>query len=356
MNTIEVKTKSQNYQVRIGRGLLAHLSDELENALAGQKRPSTIAVVTESNVAPLHLAATVEALAPFGAQVVQYIFPAGETSKHLGTVTQILNFLAENHVTRSDLVVALGGGVTGDIAGFSAAIYLRGIRVVQIPTTLLAAIDSSVGGKTGVDLPSGKNLCGAFWQPSLVLCDPELLRTLPQEILHDGVAEAIKYGVIGDRPLFDLLASQNLDEHLETVIERCVASKAAIVARDEFDRGDRALLNFGHTFAHAIEKCSGFAVSHGRAVGIGMVMMSQLAYQQGWTHEECAPAVAQALQRYALPTATEFTPTRLLPYLLGDKKRSGKELTLVIPETIGHCVRKSIDVEELREILESLVI
>ncbi|MBQ4480480.1 MAG: 3-dehydroquinate synthase [Victivallales bacterium] len=347
MKTIEVKTKSQTYQVRIGRGLLASLSGELETALKGQKRPSTIALVTESNVAPLHLATAVEALRPFGARVLQYVFPAGETSKNLDTVAGILNFLAENRVTRSDLVVALGGGVTGDIAGFAAAIYLRGVRVAQIPTTLLAAIDSSVGGKTGVDLPAGKNLCGAFWQPSLVLCDPNLLATLPKEILHDGVAEAIKYGVISDRPLFDLLATQNLDEYLEEVIAQCVASKAAIVARDEFDRGDRALLNFGHTFAHAIEKCSGFAISHGRAVGIGMVMISQLAYQQGWTREECAPAIADALQRYGLPTVTEFTPAQLLPYLLGDKKRAGNQLTLVIPETLGHCVLHPVPVEEL---------
>ncbi|MBO4618867.1 MAG: 3-dehydroquinate synthase [Victivallales bacterium] len=350
MATIEVKTKSGTYQVRIGRGLLEHLSGELETALAGQKRPSTIAVVTESNIAPLHLTATAEALAPFGTKVVQYVFPAGETSKHLGTVAEILNFLAENHVTRSDLVVALGGGVTGDIAGFAAAIYLRGIRVAQIPTTLLAAIDSSVGGKTGVDLPAGKNLCGAFWQPSLVLCDPDLLKTLPDEILHDGVAEAIKYGVIGDRPLFDLLACQNLDECLETVIEHCVASKADIVARDEFDRGDRALLNFGHTFAHAIEKCSGFAISHGRAVGIGMVMISQLAYQQGWTREECASAIADVLRRYDLPTATDFTSAQLLPYLLGDKKRAGNQLTLVIPESIGRCILHPIDVEEFQRL------
>ena len=347
MATIEVKTKSQTYQARIGRGLLSQLSDELETALAGQKRPSTIAVVTESNVAPLHLATTLEALRPFGACVPHYVFPAGETSKNLDTVAGILNFLAENRVTRSDLVVALGGGVTGDIAGFASAIYLRGIRVAQIPTTLLAAIDSSVGGKTGVDLPAGKNLCGAFWQPSLVLCDPDLLTTLPKEILHDGVAEAIKYGVISDRPLFDLLATQNLGEHLEEVIQRCVASKANIVARDEFDRGDRALLNFGHTFAHAIEKCSDFTISHGRAVGIGMVMISRLAYQQGWTREECAPAIAAALQRYGLPTTTDFTAAQLMPYLLGDKKRAGNQLTLVIPETIGQCVLYTVPVEEL---------
>ncbi|MBR4518229.1 MAG: 3-dehydroquinate synthase [Victivallales bacterium] len=351
MNSIEVKTGSSAYQVRIGRGLLDSLSAELESALQGQKRPSTIAVVTESNVAPLHLATAVEALRPFGARILQHVFPAGETSKNLDTVTGILNFLAENHVTRSDLVVALGGGVTGDIAGFAAAIYLRGIRVAQIPTTLLAAIDSSVGGKTGVDLPAGKNLCGAFWQPSLVLCDPDLLTTLPIKVLHDGVAEAIKYGVIGDRPLFDLLATRNLDDHLEEVIAQCVASKSAIVARDEFDRGDRALLNFGHTFAHAIEKCSDFTIPHGRAVGIGMVMISQLAYQQGWTREACAPAIAAALQRYGLPTATDFTSVQLMPYLLGDKKRSGNKLTLVIPETIGHCVLKTIAVEELQDIL-----
>ena len=353
METIEVKAKSSAYQVRIGRGLLGSLAQELERALAGQARPTTIALITESNVAPLHAAAAEAALAGFGARVVRHVFPAGESSKHLGTVADILDFLAANHVTRSDLVVALGGGVTGDIAGFAAAIYLRGIRVAQIPTTLLAAIDSSVGGKTGVDLPAGKNLCGAFWQPSLVLCDPDLLGTLPREILHDGVAEAIKYGVIGDRPLFELLNAQPLDAVLEEVIQRCVASKAAIVARDEFDRGDRALLNFGHTFAHAIEKCSGFTVSHGRAVGIGMVMMAQLAFRQGWTQENCAPAIAAALRRYDLPTATDFTPAQLLPYLLGDKKRAGGKLTLVIPESLGKCVLYQIAVEELKKILDS---
>ena len=351
MPTIEVKPRSGAYQVRIGRGLLGGLSAELETALAGQKRPSAIALVTESNVAPLHAAAAEAALRPFGARVVRHVFPAGESSKTLGTVAAVLDFLAANRITRSDLVVALGGGVTGDLAGFAAAIYLRGIRVVQIPTTLLAAIDSSVGGKTGVDLPAGKNLCGAFWQPSLVLCDPDLLKTLPRDILHDGVAEAIKYGVIGDKPLFDLLATQSLDNHLEDVIARCVASKAAIVERDEFDRGDRALLNFGHTFAHAIEKCSGFTISHGRAVGIGMVMIAQLAYQQGWTQEDCSRQIAAALHRYGLPAETAFTHAQLLPYLLGDKKRTGGQLTLVVPETIGRCVLHPIAVEKLQEIL-----
>ena len=342
MNTIDVNTRTGVYQVRIGRGLLARLSQELESALAGQRRPSTIALVTESTVGPLHAEAVESALARFGARVIRLVFPAGESSKTLETVTGVLDFLAAHQVTRSDLVIALGGGVTGDLAGFAAAIYLRGIRVVQIPTTLLAAIDSSVGG----------NLCGAFWQPSLVLCDPNLLQTLPPEILHDGVAEAIKYGVIGDRPLFDLLANQPLDDHLEEIIARCVASKAAIVARDEFDRGDRALLNFGHTFAHAIEKCSDFTISHGRAVGIGMVMIARLAFQQGWTPTNCATTIADALQRYGLPTTTDFTPAQLLPYLLGDKKRAGNQLTLVIPESIGHCVLRPIALEELINIVE----
>ena len=347
--TIPVHTSRGQYEVRIESGLLARTGAELRAHVAPP--PARVAVVTDSNVAPLHLPRVMQSLAEAGFDAAFHIFPAGEASKTLATAAAILDFLARERFTRTDLVLALGGGVVGDVAGFAAAIYLRGVRVVQVPTTFLAAIDSSVGGKTAVDLPAGKNLCGAFWQPARVLCDPEALATLPPEILHDGCAEAIKYGVIADRPLFDLLADGNLAPRLEEVVARCVGIKAEIVARDEFDRGDRALLNFGHTIGHAIEKCSNFAISHGAAVGIGMVRIAEIAARQGWSKEDCAPAIAAALRRYSLPVSTSFTPADLLPAMLSDKKRAGGEITLVVPEAIGRCVRHPVPVAELKELL-----
>ncbi len=343
MNVIPVKTSSGTYQVRIGRGLLAGVGEIIkELGPAG-----AVAVVTDSNVAALHLPALQESLKGAGINCHTYVFPAGEPSKTLSTVADILNFMAEKRITRGDLVVALGGGVVGDIAGFAAAIYLRGIRVVQLPTTFLAAIDSSVGGKTGVDLPAGKNLAGAFKQPSMVICDVDTLKTLPMEVFHDGTAEAIKYGVIADRQLFDMLAAGGLEENLEAVIARCVQIKADIVGRDEFDRGERALLNLGHTIGHAVEKCSNFAVSHGRGVAIGMVMIASIAAKQGWTTEDFSPAIATALQRYGLPTDTQFTPEELIPFMSSDKKREGGTINFVIPTAIGRCVTHSHPVAEL---------
>ena len=230
MRSISVHT-GKPYEVHIEAGILQRAGE----LLSAQGLRGKIALISDDRVMALHGNTVTAVLKQAGFEVVIYAFPNGEESKNMQTVSSILEFLAENSLTRSDIVVALGGGVVGDIAGFCAAIYLRGIRFVQLPTTLLAAIDSSVGGKTGVDLSSGKNLAGAFWQPELVLCDPDVLGTLPEEIFNEGASEAVKYGVIADRELFDLLSAGRLQQELEQVIERCVQIKSRLVSEDEFD-------------------------------------------------------------------------------------------------------------------------
>ncbi len=343
LSRIPVHCSGGDYQVAIGRGALSLLPE-----LAARLGAPRVAVITDSNVAPLHLQ-RVMGLLPRGA--ASYVFPAGEASKNLSSIAGMLDFLANAQLTRSDLVVALGGGVAGDMAGFTAAIYLRGIRVVQLPTTLLAAIDSSVGGKTGVDLPQGKNLAGAFWQPSGVLCDTGLLETLPRRILFDGVAEAVKYGVIRDAELFRTLSTPNgLQEHLREIIARCVEIKAEIVAGDEFDRGDRALLNFGHTIGHAVERRSHFGISHGQAVAIGMAAITRMSERLGWCREpELHLALEKTLRQYELPVALPYPWEELVEAMLHDKKRSGDSLSLVVPETLGRCVLRRVPVSQIRE-------
>ena len=267
--------------------------------------------------------------------------------KNLETVQNILEFLALHNITRTDFLVAVGGGVVGDITGFCAAIYLRGIRFFQFPTTFLAAIDSSVGGKTGVNLDAGKNLAGAFWQPEMVICDCNTFSTLPYDVFSDGTAEAIKYGVIADKDLFSMLSSGSLSENLIDVIECCVKIKSELVSCDEFDRGRRLLLNFGHTIAHAIEKCSNFSIPHGRAVGIGMALISKAAYQLGFSNVDCAKPISEALHKYSLPDASPFEKQALLHAIGYDKKRSGDEITLVLPVRIGECCYEKFSLKEL---------
>lgn len=261
---------SKTYEVKIEAGLLDRLGTELARLASG-----AVLVVTDSTVGPLYLARARESLRQAGFTVHTMSVPAGEASKSLENYGRILQVLAARQLTRTDTVVALGGGVVGDLAGFAAATYLRGIRLVQAPTTLLAMVDSSVGGKTAVDLPAGKNLVGAFYQPSLVLCDTALLDTLPEETFRDGCAEVIKTAVLFDPALFRHLSTHGPAFDRAWVIQRCVECKRDVVCADEFDRGRRQLLNLGHTIGHAIEACSGFTISHGKAVAIGTAMMAR---------------------------------------------------------------------------------
>ena len=276
METVMVNA-STAYPVHIGGGLL----DKSGELIARATRSRRCAVVTDSNVKALYAARTCAALERAGFTPLLYAFPAGEQSKNLAAYGKILEFFAENRLTRSDLVIALGGGVPGDMAGFAAATYQRGVDYIQIPTTFLAASDSSVGGKTAVDLAEGKNLAGAFWQPRLVICDTDTFRTLPGEVFDDGAAETVKHGLIADRDFFNSLMAGRMDTDINGVVRRNVEIKAAVVGEDERERGRRKLLNFGHTLGHAIEQLSGFTITHGHAVAIGMVLACRAAERLG---------------------------------------------------------------------------
>ena len=342
MKTINV-TASKSYEVLIGAGLLNDLGKELLSAL---KKPCRIAIISDSNVWPLYGKSAESALNASGFSVVNFVFPAGESSKNADTYFQILNFLAENHLTRSDAVLALGGGVTGDMTGFAAATFLRGIRYIQVPTTLLAMVDSSVGGKTAIDLPAGKNLVGAFYQPNLVLCDLDTLNTLPQSVFCDGCAEVIKYGVLYDKDLFDHLSANGLDFDRESVIARCVELKRNVVAEDEFDTGARQKLNLGHTVGHGIEARSNFTITHGQAVAIGMAIVAKAGCKAIY-EELCA-----VLQKFKLPTSTVFSASELYVSALSDKKRSGGTVNLIVPREIGCCEIIPTPVEKLESFIK----
>jgi len=248
----------------------------------------------------------------------------------------------------------LGGGVTGDLTGFAAATYLRGIPFVQIPTTLLAMVDSSVGGKTAVDLPMGKNLAGAFWQPSLVICDCGAFDTLPAENLRDGVAEIIKYGVIADRCLFDLMSSNTIESLLkdnlfEQIIKKCVIIKGGIVASDERDRGKRQILNFGHTIGHAIEKLSEYKISHGHAIALGMLFISRAGARSGISPASGSDEIEQVLRRYDFPLSSGFSADEIYKAALTDKKMSGDSIVIIVPDGIGACKAVKIDMGLFKE-------
>ena len=340
---------SRVYDILIGRGLLTRMG----SLIAAQVKGRSACLVSDSNVWPLHGAAAVKSLEEAGFSVHTFVFPAGEESKNAQTYLSLLRFLAQRQLTREDCLVALGGGVTGDLTGFAAATYLRGVPYVQVPTTLLAAVDSSVGGKTAIDLPEGKNLAGCFYQPSLVLCDIRTLKTLPQEVFLEGCAEVIKYGILYDRPLFDYLKQEGMGFDREQVIRRCVELKRNVVARDEFDTGARMQLNLGHTVGHAIEAESGFTVSHGHAVAMGTAIVSRAAAKNGLLPQEAAQAIEEALDVFRLPTATTYPAEALTRHMLSDKKRTGDRVNLIVPRAIGRCEILPIPVEQLTDFVGS---
>lgn len=348
MKTVEIHA-SRSYRVKIGTGLLSTLGQEAVQLGNVQ----TVMIVSDSTVWPLWGAQTKNALEAVGLNVQSFVFPAGEESKNGTTYLNLLNCLAEHQLTRTDLLVALGGGVVGDLTGFAAATFLRGIRFIQIPTTLLAAVDSSVGGKTAIDLPSGKNLVGAFYQPSLVLCDVELLNTLPPDIFRDGCAEVIKYGILYDPELFSHLAKFGLHFHREEVISRCVELKRNVVMEDEFDTGLRMKLNLGHTIGHGVEAHSHFTVTHGKAVAIGIAIVTRAAATYGICDQEAGNQILSILEQFDLPTQTDASGADLFLAALSDKKRSGNTVNLIVPASIGSCLIRPTPVEELKPFIEA---
>ena len=343
-----IVSASTEYAVLIGRRLLAQLGTEVAKRI----RPCKAAVITDTTVEKLYAEQAEQSLAAAGFTTCRFSYPAGEGSKHIGTLSDILEFLAEQEITRQDIIIALGGGVAGDMAGFAAAVYQRGIRFVQVPTTFLATVDSSVGGKTAIDLRAGKNMAGAFYQPHLVLCDMDTLDTLPEEIFADGIAETLKYGVIGDAKLFAETASGDFREKLEEIIETCVKMKRDIVNEDEFDTGLRQLLNLGHTFAHAIEK--NCPIMHGEAVAIGLVLAAGVSERLGLAPAGLAVGLAEDLKKVGLPTQSPIAIGVLLEALEKDKKVEGDAIHFILPRAVGEVVDRAIPLKQLEEVARDL--
>ena len=343
MTTIEVNA-STKYKVHIGKGLLGTSGEMISKVIS----PCKAAIISDDKVFPLYGKAVRESLENCGFSVVEYAFPNGEASKNISTFAEILEFLASSKLSRTDIVVALGGGVVGDMAGFCAAAYLRGIRFVQIPTTVLAACDSSVGGKTAIDLMAGKNLAGAFHQPSIVICDTDTFNTLDDRQVSCGYAEIIKYGIICDEKLFEDLLCDEKD--IEKILSVCVSIKRDIVERDEKESWDRKLLNLGHTLGHAVEKHSAFTLTHGEAVAIGMVMISKISEAHGFG-ENITERLLPMLSHYRLPCEYDITDKELFDIATGDKKVDGSSITLVLPERIGKCRLEKFTLAEFFEII-----
>lgn len=353
METITI-TASRTYQVLTDSGLLAKAGPLIREALGdGSKK---LCIVTDDRVDSLYSTPLIRSLEGAGYETVTFVFPRGEMSKNMDTVSQLLEFLAEHQLTRSDALVALGGGVTGDLTGYGAASYLRGVPFVQVPTTLLAAVDSSVGGKTGVNLKAGKNLAGAFWQPSLVLFDTDTMKTLSYDLILDGAAEAIKAGAIADRTLFSYIsACQELTEPevITHLSRRAIEIKREVVEADERDTGVRQLLNFGHTIGHAIEACSRFSISHGHAVAMGMILISRAALKLGWSREDCLTPILESLKKFRFPLECPYSAQQLVQAALKDKKRMGDTITLVIPVSLGNCRLKKLPVSQLEDVIKA---
>ena len=331
MRKVRVETEPA-YDVLIGSGVLGDVGMRCALTVGGRRA----IVVAGSNVFGIYGGKIINELENAGFATATYVFQAGEKAKNPETLFEIINCAAEHNLDRNDLFVALGGGVCGDLCGLAAALYYRGTAFIQLPTSLLAMVDASVGGKTAVDLPSGKNLAGAFHQPSLVLCDTDFLHTLPSENMADGMAEAIKCACLGGNEIFSVFENNTLS-CMEDIIGFCVELKAKLVAKDEQDTGARRLLNFGHTLAHAIEKCSGYKISHGAAVAVGMAVMTRGCVRLGLCEQGVDERLEVLLRRNGLPTHSSIPLDELLAAARNDKKRSGEDITLILPYAAGEC-------------------
>lgn len=357
---------STDYDVLIDAGLLGDAGELIFSALLPasgvsaadplaarrQAENTTAVIVSDDNVFPLYGEALKNSLAESGYKTIEFVFPHGEKSKSLNTYGELLEFMCDSHVRRSDMIVALGGGVVGDLAGFAAATYQRGITFIQIPTTLLAAVDSSVGGKTAVDLTNGKNQVGAFYQPRLVICDTDTLSTLPPEEYACGCGEIIKYAVLESEEFFDELLQKPVCTQYEHVISTCVKMKKAYVENDEFDTGLRMKLNLGHTFGHAVEACSGYSILHGQAVAMGMAAVTKAASEMGLCSKETLVRLLEILDVYKLPSEIPYGLDEMFEVTLVDKKNSGSVTNLIVPTAIGNCRIMKIQTEKLKGWLE----
>ena len=345
MDTIHIQA-STAYDVIIERNSLSRIAEYLQPI----KSACSVMIVTDDNVGPLYASTVSKSLEAAGYTTHTYTFPHGESEKNGHRLMNLIETLGNTKLTRKDLIIALGGGVVGDLAGFAAATYLRGIDYVQVPTSLLAAVDSSVGGKTAVNLECGKNLWGAFKQPILVLCDPETLSTLPKEEWINGCGEIIKYGFLDHPELLDQLQERPLlqyPEDADSIIAQCVRIKAHVVEVDEKESGLRATLNLGHTFGHGIEHGSAFTIPHGNAVALGLLIMARGAV----AHKDLDPTIVSSIEQlliaHELPTTTTISKDVILEEASHDKKVSGSSITIVVPTGYGTSVLKQVTFQEL---------
>lgn len=339
MERVSIRT-APAYEAVVGRGLLRSAGELIAGAVGGRHA----LIAADEHVAPLYLETVRERMEAAGFRAEGWTFPAGEGAKTLATVEAMACEADARGLTRSDLFVALGGGVTGDLVGLAAALYLRGVDFVQIPTTLLAMADASVGGKTAANLPSGKNLVGAFHQPRLVICDPDTLETLPPAVYAEGMAEIIKHGAICDAGLLDRIRR---GEEIEKIVADNIRIKAEVVSRDEKEKGPRQLLNLGHTFGHALEKLSGFTIYHGEGVSVGLCVAALAAEKKGLCPAGVYAELRELLAGAGLPVTTGFTAAQIAENAMNDKKRKGDTLTVVLPTGRGRSELFPIPAAEL---------
>lgn len=337
---------SKNYDILIGNRLLERSGNIIKEKMLTDKA----FIVTDDIVASLYLDKLQNSLEAVGINTAIFVFPNGEHSKNAETYIKLLNKLAECKIHRTDTIIALGGGVVGDLTGFAAATYLRGVPFIQIPTTLLSAVDSSVGGKTAIDLDAGKNLAGAFYQPELVLCDTDTLVTLDETNLKCGMAEVVKYAFLCDKSFYESLLSKRLT--YAEIIKRCVEIKSDVVAQDEFDTSARKMLNLGHTLGHAIEALSKYEIPHGLAVSMGMMEIAKISYNNGLCDELTVQKTEELLNVYELPTSSPYSLSEMSDKMTSDKKVEGKKIDLIIPREIGKCEIHHIPLTELKSFIE----
>lgn len=342
MQTITINASSR-YNIYVGDDILK-MSGELISKLSTSKKA---VIVTDDIVDKLYSKTLINSLEISGFTVFKFVFENGEPSKCHSTLIGLYEFLVENQITRSDMLIALGGGVVGDLTGFAAATYLRGINFVQIPTTLLAQTDASIGGKTAVDIKSGKNLVGAFKQPLCIITDTKLLKSLPADIFSDGMSEIIKYGMIKSESLFNKLLSEDINKNLHDVIIECINIKKDAVESDEFDKGQRMLLNFGHTLGHSIEKYYNFSgITHGKAVAIGMCEISEISERKGITQKGVTEKLKQCLVKYGLPVSTKVPLNERIDICMSDKKRENDSINIIICKNIGESYIDKLSVKD----------
>ena len=344
-NQLRVNLAQHSYEIHIASGLIDALGERLHPISAGGK----VFILTDTNVGPLYLARVEKSLAAAGYQTAGLTLPAGEASKSLQRLSEVYDALYAFGMTRADALLALGGGVIGDLGGFAAATYMRGISFIQVPTSLLSQVDSSVGGKVAVNLPVGKNLVGSFYQPRVVFIDPDTLSTLTERQFRDGMGEVIKYGAIRDADLFALLeanpARADIMAHIDAIIYRCLDIKRDLVERDERDTGERMLLNFGHTLGHALEAAQNFrGFTHGEAVAAGMCLITALSESAGLTRAGTLERLRALIQANHLPTGGDAALWPAMWHAVGaDKKHAGKALTVVLLKAIGSAFLHATD-------------